>query len=148
MARESNNRGDNFMAARRKSTMTTAHKQALAEGRELGRAVRRYLDALDQNRPRRGRKRTTESIKRRLDAIAKQLTDASPLQRLQLVQERMDLKAELEQLGAKVDLSALERDFARVARDYSERKGISYAAWRELGVPADVLKRAGIGRTS
>jgi len=136
------------MAARRKSTMTTAHKRALAQGRELGRAVRKYLDALDQNRPRRGRKRTTESIKRRLDAIAKQLTDASPLQRLQLVQERMDLKAELEQLGAKVDLSALERDFAQVARDYSERKGISYAAWRELGVPADVLKRAGIGRAN
>jgi uncharacterized protein YicC (UPF0701 family) len=136
------------MAARRKSTMTTAHKRALAEGRELGRAVRKYLDALDQNRPRRGRKRTTESIKRRLDVIAKQLTDASPLQRLQLVQERMDLRAELEQLGAKVDLSALEREFAKVARDYSERKGISYAAWRELGVPADVLKRAGIGRAS
>jgi uncharacterized protein YicC (UPF0701 family) len=136
------------MAARRKSTMTTAHKRALAEGRELGRAVRKYLDALDQNRPRRGRKRTTESIKRRLDVISKQLADASPLQRLQLVQERMDLRAELEQLGAKVDLSALERDFAKVARDYSERKGISYAAWRELGVPADVLKRAGIGRAS
>jgi uncharacterized protein YicC (UPF0701 family) len=136
------------MAARRKTTMTTAHKRALAEGRELGRAVRRYLDALDQNRPRRGRKRTTESIKRRLDAIAKQLSDASPLQRLQLVQERMDLKAELEQLGTKVDLSALERDFAQVARDYAERKGISYAAWRELGVPADVLKRAGIGRSN
>jgi len=136
------------MAARGKSTMTTAHKRALAEGRELGRAVRKYLDALHQNRPRRGRKRTTESIKRRLDTIAKQLTDASPLQRLQLVQERMDLKAELEQLGAKVDLSALERDFAQVARDYSERKGISYAAWRELGVPADVLKRAGIGRSN
>ena len=136
------------MAARRKSTMTTAHKRALAQGRELGRAVRKYLDALDQNRPRRGRKRTTESIKRRLDAIAKQLTDASPLQRLQLVQERMDLKAELEHLGSKVDLSALERDFAQVARDYSERKGISYAAWRELGVPADVLKRAGIGRSN
>jgi uncharacterized protein YicC (UPF0701 family) len=136
------------MAARRKSTMTTAHKRALAEGRELGRAVRKYLDALDQNRPRRGRKRTSESIKRRLDAISKQLTDASPLPRLQLVQERMDLRAELQQLRAKVDLSALEREFAKVAKAYSERKGISYAAWRELGVPADVLKRAGIGRGS
>ena len=131
---------------RKKMTMTAAHKKALAEGRELGRSVRRYLEALDQNRPRRGRRRTGESIKRRLDAIAKQLAGAPPIQRLQLVQERMDLKAELEQLGAKVDLSALERDFAKVARSYSERKGISYAAWRELGVPAEVLKRAGITR--
>ena len=131
---------------RKKMVMTSAHKKALAEGRELGRSVRHYLEALDQNRPRRGRKRTTESIKRRLDSIAKQLADAPPIQRLQLVQERMDLKAELDQLGAKVDLSALERDFAKVAGEYSERKGISYAAWRELGVPADVLKRAGISR--
>ncbi len=136
------------MAARRKSTMTAAHKQALAEGRELGRAVKRYLDALDQNRPRRGRKRTADSVKRRLDAVSKQLADAAPLQRLQLVQERMDLKRELDQLGARVDLSALERDFTKAARTYSQRKGISYAAWRELGVPADVLKRAGISRSA
>jgi hypothetical protein len=132
---------------RKKMTMTAAHKRALAEGRELGRSVRNYLEALDQNRPKRGRKRTTESIKRRMDAITKQLAGAPPIQRLQLVQERMDLKAELGQLGAKVDMSALEREFAKVARSYSERKGISYAAWRELGVPADVLKRAGITRT-
>ncbi len=135
-------------AARKKTTMTTAHKRALAEGRELGRAVRRYLDALDQNRPRRGRKRTPESIERRLDAISAQLDSATPLQRLQLVQERLDLTAELDQLDAKIDLSALERDFAKVAKDYAQRKGISYAAWRELGVPPDVLKKAGIGRWS
>jgi uncharacterized protein YicC (UPF0701 family) len=133
-------------APRKKTTMTPAHKRALAEGRELGRAVRRYLDALDQNRPRRGRKRTSESIKRRLDAISEQLDSASPLQRLQLVQERLDLTAELDHIDAKVDLSALERDFAKVAKDYAQRKGISYAAWRELGVPADVLKRADITR--
>ena len=134
------------MAAKRKTAMTSEHKKALAEGRQLGRAVRNYLDALDRNRPRRGRKRTAESVRRRLDAIAKELPDAAPLQRLQLVQERMDLQAELEQLSSTVDLSALEREFAKVAKEYSERKGISYAAWREAGVPADVLKKAGIGR--
>jgi uncharacterized protein YicC (UPF0701 family) len=133
---------------RKKSTMTAAHKRALAEGRELGRAVRNYLDALQRNRPKRGRRRTAASIRKRLDAISTKLADASPLQRLQLVQERMDLRAELQQLGAKVDLSALERQFTKAARAYSERKGISYAAWRELGVSADVLKKAGITRGS
>jgi hypothetical protein len=127
--------------------MTAAHKRALAEGRELGRAVRNYLDALQRNRPKRGRRRTAASIRKRLDAISTKLSDASPLQRLQLVQERMDLRTELQQLGAKVDLSALERQFTKAARAYSERKGISYAAWRELGVPADVLKKAGITRS-
>jgi hypothetical protein len=133
---------------RKKSTMTAAHKRALAEGRELGRAVRNYLDALQRNRPKRGRRRTAASIRKRLDVISTKLADASPLQRLQLVQERMDLRAELQQLGAKVDLSALERQFTKAARAYSERKGISYAAWRELGVSADVLKKAGITRGS
>jgi hypothetical protein len=133
-------------ATRKKTTMSASHKQALAEGRELGRAVRNYLTALEQNRPKRGRKRTPESIKKRLTNISGQAKSASPVQRLQLVQERIDLEAELGRLQAKTDLSGLEQDFTKAARAYSASKGISYAAWRELGVPAEVLKRAGITR--
>jgi len=132
--------------ARKKMVMTTEHKQALAEGRELGRGVKNYLEALESNRPRRGRQRTPDSIKKRLATIQSQLPDSPPLQRLQLVQEELDLQRELERLSAKVDLSGLEREFVRVAKPYSERKGISYAAWRELGVAPDVLKKAGISR--
>jgi len=132
--------------ARKKMVMTAEHKQALAEGRELGRGVKNYLEALESNRPRRGRQRTPDSIKKRLGAIQSQLPDSPPLQRLQLVQEELDLQQELERLEAKVDLSGLERDFVRVAKPYSERKGISYAAWRELGVAPEVLKKAGITR--
>jgi hypothetical protein len=65
---------------------------------------------------------------------------------LNLVQERMDLHEELETMGAKVDISALEDDFVRVAYSYSSRRGISYAAWREIGVDAAVLKKAGLTR--
>jgi len=118
----------------------------MAEGRTQGRAVRRYLEAMEAHRPKRGRKRTAESIKRRLAAIEADLPSADPLRRLQLVQERMDLRGELDASEQKVDLSELEGDFVRDARPYGERKGISYAAWRELGVPAAVLKKAGIGR--
>jgi hypothetical protein len=129
-------------------TMTPAHKAALAEGRAEGRAVKGYLEALEQNRPRRGRKRTPDSIAKRLATIDAELDTVSALQRLQLVQERMDLQRELEQLGAKVDLSALEAAFVKTAAKYAQRKGISYAAWRELGVPAEVLKQTGISRAS
>ena len=31
-------------------------------------------------------------------------------------------------------------------RKYGERKGVTYNAWRELGVPPEVLRRAGISR--
>jgi hypothetical protein len=126
--------------------MSDQHKAALAEGRNQGRAVRRYLEALELHRPKRGRKRTKESMERRLERIDQELATADPLKRLQLTQERLDLNAELDALGTKVDLSGLEADFVAAASGYSDRKGISYAAWRELGVEPSVLKRAGIGR--
>jgi uncharacterized protein YicC (UPF0701 family) len=126
--------------------MTDAHKAALAEGREQGRAVRRYLEALQAHRPRRGRKRTPESIRRRLDAIEQRLPEADPLSRLTLVQERMNLRRELDAGQQKVDLGALEREFVSAARPYGERKGITYAAWREAGVDPSVLRQAGIRR--
>jgi len=126
--------------------MTPQHKAALAEGRAEGRTIKNYLEALDQNRPRRGRKRTPESITKRLGVIDATMAGASPLLRLQLVQERMDLVAEREQLSATIDLSSLEAAFVKNAASYSERKGISYAAWRELGVSAETLAKAGVTR--
>lgn len=128
-------------------TMTVEHKAAMKAGRDQARAVKAYLDALEQHRPRRGRQRTPDTIRHRLAAIELALPDASSLRRLQLTQERRDLQAELESKSAPtVDLSALEAGFARSAKAYGESKSITYATWRELGVPADVLKRAGINR--
>ena len=124
--------------------MTSEHKEAMAAGRAEGRAVKAYLDGLEQQRPRRGRPRTAESIRRRLEALAAELADAASLQRLQLLQERRDLEAELEaKSGPAADLATLEAGFVKVAKAYGERKGIAYATWREMGVPADVLGRGG-----
>jgi hypothetical protein len=135
-------------AKKRTTTMSKEHKEALALGREQGRAVRRYLEALELHKPKRGRKRTAESVQRQLTAIESRLPDADPLTRVQLIQQRMDLQRELDTRGESVDLGALEAEFVRAARDYGKRKGISYAAWREAGVDAAVLKKAGIGRSS
>lgn len=137
------------MATKRtRSPMSDEHKAALAEGRNQGRAVRRYLEALEAHRPKRGRKRTAESITRRLAKIDAELESADALKRLQLIQERLNLNAELEAADSKVDLTELEREFVDAAAAYSTRKGISYAAWRELGVEPAVLKRAKISRGS
>jgi hypothetical protein len=137
------------MATKRTRTpMSDEHKAALAEGRNQGRSVRRYLEALEAHKPKRGRKRTPDSMQKRLAKIDAELANADPLRRLQLIQERIDLNAELETAGTKVDLSALEKEFVEAAKAYSERKNISYAAWRELGVEASVLKRAGVSRAS
>lgn len=129
-----------------KRTMTQEHKDALAEGRRQGRAVRDYLEALEQHRPKRGRKRTPESIRKQLDRINDEIAAADPVKRLQMIQDRIDLETELGSMENKPDLEALENDFVAAAKPYSERKSISYAAWRELGVEAAVLKRAGVSR--
>ena len=129
--------------------LTPEHKQAMTAGRLEGQAVKAYLDALEQHRPKRGRKRTAESIAKRLAAIESELADASSLQRLQLLQERRDLQAEQAQMsGNSTDVGELEAAFVKVAKPYSARKGIAYATWRELGVPADVLTKAGVTRGS
>ena len=103
--------------ARPRTTMSDQHKAALAEGRDQGRAVRRYLEALEQNRPKRGRKRTRETVERRLEAIDQRLVDANPLSRLHLTQERQDLEAELAgMVGDGVNMAELEDAFVAAAR--------------------------------
>lgn len=127
--------------------MSDEHKGALAIGRAEGRTVRAYLEALELHRPTRGRKRTPDSINARLATIETQLEDADPLKRLQLIQERLDLGNELDAMNDGPELKALEDEFVSVARSYAARKGITYTAFRELGVPAATLKRADIRRS-
>jgi len=127
-----------------KRSLSEEHKQALAQGRTQGRAIRAYLEALEAHRPKRGRKRTPESIAKRLDRIAEELEVADPIKRVSLIQEQFDLQAELEGMQDTVDLATLEADFIEHAWAYSQAKGISRAAWRAAGVPASVLRAAGI----
>lgn len=136
------------MAKRGPKEVTEAHKAAMAAGRAESRAVKNYLEALRATRPKRGRKRTPESIALRLTSIDTELLDAGPLDELKLVQERYDLQAELASMGDEIDLSGLEAAFVAVAKTYAANKGIAYATWREVGVSAAVLKRAGISRAA
>jgi hypothetical protein len=128
--------------------MTPEHKEALAAGRASGLAVRRYLEALEQGKPRRGRKVSPDSIAKKLADVEAELASADALRRLHLIQERTELRARLDDAGgSEVDRSALEAEFIKVAREYGGRKGIDYATWREAGVPPEVLQRAGIVRS-
>lgn len=126
--------------------MSASHKAALANGRAEGKIIREYLDAVEANRPKRGRKRTPESISRRLNVITKELAIADSVTKLRLVQERLDLQRELKMMKTKVDLLAIEKKFLRVVKRFSERNNITFDAWREVGVTPEVLKRAGIER--
>jgi len=114
--------------------MSSGHKAALARGRA------------ETSKPKRGRKRTPASIDRRLAAIDSQLAAADALTRLHLLQEQKDLLDERSRVDGVKDLSALEKQFIKVAKAYGERKGITYGTWRAAGVSAAVLQKAEISR--
>lgn len=129
-----------------KSSLSVEHKDALAVGRRQGHAVRRYLVALQQNKPRRGRQVSVASLEDRLEDLKERITDADPLQKVHLIQERRNIERRLASQSDELedDLPTLEAAFIDVAAEYGERKGIDYATWREAGVPAEVLQRAGV----
>jgi hypothetical protein len=123
-------------------TMSDEHKQAIAEARRQNQAVRDYLNALTTAKPA-GRRPTTspEQLQEQIDA------EGDPVKRLELIQRRLDLEDRLAGEQDLPDLETLEAEFVAVAADYASRKGITYTAFRELGVPASALKQAGIPRT-
>jgi len=125
--------------------MSDAHKEALAEGRRQSRAIKRYLEAIGNRKP--GRPVTAESLRTKIEKIdAKLAAETDPLKLVDLHQSKLDARAALDRVATAADLAALEAGFVAHAGAYSVRKGISYAAWREVGVPAVVLKKAGISR--
>lgn len=128
--------------------MSDSHKAALAKGRTEGRIVREYLEGLRATKPKRGRKRTPETVAAQLAEIDATIGDASPMDELLMIQKRRDLSAELDAMSNTIDMDALEEAFVGAAKSYSDSKKISYASWRDVGVDAAVLKRAGISRSA
>ena len=56
--------------------MDAAHKEKLAQGRKDAQAVKAYLEFLETNKPKRGRRRTEDSIAARLAAIDDELGES------------------------------------------------------------------------
>jgi hypothetical protein len=126
-------------------TMTQSHRTALKVGRERGQIVRRYLKAIESAKPRRGRPVTPEGLRKSIEKIDADLaTEKDPLRKLDLVQSKIKKQKDLEEFESPIDMVALENEFVGVAKDYNDSKELSPEAWLELGVPRDVLRRAGI----
>lgn len=121
-----------------------AVKAARAQAREDTRIVREYLETcLIVNR--RGPKRTPDRIQSMLaTAEVKAETSSDVMAKLMALQEMHNLKAELARTMDAPDHSAAEAAFIAVGARYAARKGISYQAFRQTGVPAAVLRQAGI----
>jgi hypothetical protein len=125
--------------------MSAEHKAALAKGRRESRAIKQYLEGLKSRRP--GRPVTPTTLKKRIDDLQSKISsEMDALKAVELRQARIVAEQALARAESAMDLADLEKGFVKNAKSYSSRKGISYAAWREAGVPAAILKEAGLSR--
>ncbi len=113
--------------------MSPEHKEALARGRQQARVVRDYLQALHTD-GQRGRPISRQSLEAKIERLQAQIDEEpNAVRRVELIQQRLDAERRLARHEESVDRQALERDFITVAKEYSQRRGITYAAWREAG---------------
>lgn len=106
-------------------------------------AVRRYLDHLATPKPR-GRYSTRDAVEARLAQTQRDLVGATNLDRVLLIQQRMDLETRLAGMGdnGATDVE-LEQGFIEHGFNWAQRQRVSYSALRASGVPARVLREAG-----
>jgi hypothetical protein len=124
--------------ARREADRSTERSERRAETA----AVAAYLTALRAPKvPARSR---ANLEKRRAQIEQWVAEEPSPIREVELIQQRLDIDAQLAQIAQAARLPKLEEAFVKVAASWAQRSGISAAALREVGVPARVLARAGL----
>ena len=128
--------------------LSAAHKQALAEGRTMSAVVDRYLSAVNTPK-RRGRKVSKTALVQRLAEARTKAKSSTGVDKVLAAQEVRDLETRISNMDTATggDIKSLESAFVKIARRFGENRGIGYGAWRDAGVPAVVLKKAGVART-
>jgi hypothetical protein len=128
--------------------LSAAHKRALAEGRTMSATVDRYLSAVNTPK-RRGRKVSKSALQQRLVDARTKAKSATGVDKVLAAQEVRDLQTRIANMdaGSGSDVKGLESAFVKIAKRFGENRGIGYGAWRDAGVPAVVLKKAGVART-
>jgi 1,6-anhydro-N-acetylmuramate kinase len=113
---------------------TEAQKERMVLGAKAMRAVDAYLAHINADKPR-GRKVDKEALQAKIDAeesLAKKVILISQMHEAIERDQRAEAEAELEEA------------FLKHVNWFSDQHGITYNAWREIGVPANVLSKAGI----
>ena len=137
--------GKEFILDKRKQLspeVITARTQARVEAQ----AVRAYLKGVAvvaaNRKP--GRRKSPQQV---IDETTLKLeTEPDPLEKLKLTQKLFDAKKQLKCAEDSLDMAALESDFVKHGGSYGERHKIGYDAWREMEVPAGVLRTIGVTR--
>ena len=128
-----------------------AHKDAIQESHRQNKAVRRYLEMLEQDNAPRPKPVDVDGLRGQLAGIDQEIAaEASTVKKLDLVQKRQNVQSKIDAASVQDDTvddqtrREIEDQFVKMAAGYGQRKGISYKAWREVGVPVQTLKAAGL----
>ena len=103
--------------------MSDSHKAALAEGREQGRAVRRYLEALEATGRSGAQAHAGVDGASGSQPSTRSCNAADPSPGCTSSRSESNLQAELSSTDNAVDLGAFEEDFVVAARSYGEAQG-------------------------
>jgi hypothetical protein len=95
--------------------------------------------AVDRRMGRSTRCRSTDAVAGYLEAL-----EARAVHRARTLSGRESVAAAPSPSAEEREVQRLEHGFVAYARTYAIAHGIEYATWREFGVPAEVLVRAGI----
>lgn len=90
---------------------------------------------------------SSEQLQRQLEELRTKVAATSGVERLFLTQKKLDVEQALRRAVAERadgDRDGVERSFVAVAVEFSVRHKISWQAWREVGVPASVLRQCGL----
>lgn len=107
-------------------------------------AIVRYVDALARH-PKADHKAAAAKLARIEAALARPPgTRGAPsgLVRIELAMEAEQLTA----AAAAPDFDELEAAFIAHGKAYSARRNVTWRAWRRLGVPVSILRKAGVSR--
>jgi len=140
-----------------------ARAKAALSTMKRSRIVGRYLDQLDLMSEQRanGQRRhkgvplgalpgfashsmDPDEIDRAADVIEASAQDATAVKALRMLQRVIELREAAANLRETGGVDVLEQDFIAVAGEWAAENGISYAAFRAMGVSAAVLRDAGI----
>jgi len=129
--------------------LSAEHKEALSIGRLQSAAVRKYLEVALETKPKRGRKRTADSIALQIEKLTKIIDSPSTgvIAKLKSLSQRAMLLDELAGINNATDTKSraeIEALFIQHAKAYGEAHGIQKKTWLEIGVDPKILAKAGI----
>lgn len=122
--------------------MTKANRKTDPRRAPAHRAVSAYLKLI------RSSGGSYEELRSERDEIyAKLKTTTDPVKQLKLIQRRISLDSQLTRArnAERREIKVLA-NFTEHAKAFAEENGITYSAWRKMGVPVEVLEAAGIQR--